>query len=70
MNRHVIKYLLGRKVGWCDLAFFDPVMYESLRQLVSDAEAKDSSALFTALDLVFSIDLSQDEVGCSDNLAH
>jgi len=62
LNRHVIKYLLGRKIGWNDLAFFDPVMFESLRQLVSDAETKDSSALFTALDLAFSIDLSQEEV--------
>ena len=54
--------MLGRKVGWSDLAFFDPIMFESLRQLVCDSEAKDSSALFTALDLTFSIDLSQDEV--------
>jgi hypothetical protein len=38
MNRHVIKYLLGRKSGFHDLAFFDPDMYESLRQLIVDAK--------------------------------
>ena len=35
-----MKYLLGRKVRFHDLAFFDPVIYESLRQLVLDAENK------------------------------
>ena len=39
-NRHVIKYMLSRKVRFHDLAFFDPVIYESLRQLVVDAENK------------------------------
>ena len=39
-NRHVIKHLLIRKVRFHDLAFFDPVIYESLRQLVMDAENK------------------------------
>lgn len=32
--RHVYKYLLGRRIGWHDLAFFDPVMYESYRQML------------------------------------
>ena len=40
LNRHVIKFILGRKVRFHDLAFFDPVIYESLRQLVVDAENK------------------------------
>lgn len=35
------------------MAFFDPAMYESLRQLVVDAETKDSNSLFAALDLTF-----------------
>ena len=39
-NRHVIKHMLSRKVRFHDLAFFDPVIYESLRQLVVDAENK------------------------------
>ena len=39
-NRHVLKFLLGRRVRFHDLAFFDPVIYESLRQLVIDAENK------------------------------
>ena len=63
---HVLKYLLGRKVRFHDLAFFDPVIYESLRQLVLDAEKKETSAqLFAALELTFSIDLSPEEAGGS-----
>lgn len=68
LSRHVMKYILGRKVGWHDFAFFDPIMYESLRQLVLDAENnstnKDpsSSGMFAALDLTFNIDLCNEEV--------
>ena len=62
-NRHVIKYILGRKIGWHDFAFFDPVMYESLRQLVVDSDSKDASVMFAAMDLTFSIELSAEEVG-------
>lgn len=63
LNRHVIKYLLGRKIGWHDLAFFDPVVYESLRQLVLDSETKDAALVFAEMDLTFSMDLSQEEGG-------
>jgi len=62
LNRHVLKYLLGRKVGWHDLAFFDPVMYDGLRQLVHDAETKYFASMFSSLELTFAIDLSQEEV--------
>uniref|UniRef100_A0A0K2U4A3 E3 ubiquitin-protein ligase UBR5 n=1 Tax=Lepeophtheirus salmonis TaxID=72036 RepID=A0A0K2U4A3_LEPSM len=69
LNRHVIKYILGRTIRFHDLAFFDPVIYESLRQLVVDAENKETSAqLFSALDLNFSIDLSPEEGGGSVEL--
>jgi len=65
LNRHVLKYLLGRKIGWHDLAFFDPVMYEGMRQLVRDAETKDVTSMFTDLELTFAIDLCPEEVGLS-----
>lgn len=68
LNRHVIKYILGRSIRFHDLAFFDSVIYESLRQLVIDAETKDSNSLFSALDLTFSIDLCQEEGGGSIEL--
>ena len=61
LNRHVIKYILGRKINWHDLAFFDPVMFESLRQLMHEAETKETSPAFAALDLTFSIDLCPEE---------
>ncbi|XP_022901003.2 E3 ubiquitin-protein ligase hyd isoform X2 [Onthophagus taurus] len=67
LTRHVLKYILGRPVKFHDLAFFDPVMYESLRQLVVNAETKDNG-LFTALDLNFSIDLCAEEGGGSYEL--
>ncbi|XP_050433400.1 E3 ubiquitin-protein ligase UBR5 isoform X2 [Adelges cooleyi] len=69
-NRHVLKVILGRTIRFHDLAFFDPVMYESLRQLVLDAESKDKESLFSALDLNFSIDLSQEEGGGSVELVN
>ena len=63
-NRHVLKYILGRKISWHDLAFFDPVMYESLRQLVVDSETKDASLMFTALDMNFCVEACAEEVSC------
>lgn len=62
LNRHVLKYLLGRKIAWHDLAFFDPAMYDGMRQLVHDAETKDATSMFSALELTFAINLSQEEV--------
>lgn len=63
LSRHVLKSILNRPIRFHDLAFFDPVVYESLRQLVVDAETKDSNSMFAALDLTFSIDLNPEEGG-------
>ena len=63
LNRHVLKAVLGRPIRFHDLAFFDPVVYESFRQLVVEAETKDVSGL----DLTFSIDLSPEEAGGSSS---
>lgn len=63
LNRHVIKYILNKRIGWHDLAFFDPLLYESLRQLVLEAESRDSGTVFSALDLTFCIDLCPEEGG-------
>ena len=63
LNRHVIKHLLGRGVRWTDLAFFDPIMFESLRKLVVDAETSvDPATMFASLDLTFAVEIPQDEV--------
>jgi E3 ubiquitin-protein ligase EDD1 len=59
-----MKYILRRAIAWHDLAFFDPVLYESLRQLILDAESgKDCDSIFAALDLRFSVDLCPEEGG-------
>lgn len=74
LNRHVIKYILRKPVSWHDLAFFDPVLYESLRQLVVDVESTHSSPMvggssvapansLQALDLRFYVDLCIEEGG-------
>ena len=63
-NRHVIKYILRRNISWHDLAFFDSILYESLRQLIVNSETeKASESLFSSLDLRFSIDLCIEEGG-------
>lgn len=67
LNRHVLKAILGRPIRFHDLAFFDPVMYESLRQLVVDPENKNSNS-FSDLYLTFSIDLAPEEGGGSVEL--
>jgi E3 ubiquitin-protein ligase EDD1 len=34
-SRHVLKFLLGRELGFHDLAFFDSTQYEALRQVLA-----------------------------------
>ncbi|KAK9872968.1 hypothetical protein WA026_020316 [Henosepilachna vigintioctopunctata] len=63
LTRHVLKSILGKPIKFHDLAFFDPTVYESLRQLVVDAESKDNGGYFSALDLYFIMDLSPEEGG-------
>ncbi|OQR77876.1 E3 ubiquitin-protein ligase UBR5-like [Tropilaelaps mercedesae] len=66
LSRHVLKYILNRRIGWHDLAFFDPVLYESLRQILLEAgDSKDANKeeVIAALDLTFTIDLGQEEGG-------
>lgn len=47
---------------WHDLAFFDPVLYESLRQLVADSQSWGDDVL-EAVDLTFMVDLQNEEGG-------
>lgn len=32
--RHVLKFILNRHITWFDLAFYDPVIFDSLRSIV------------------------------------
>lgn len=52
LQRHVLKYILGRTIRFHDLAFFDPVVYESLRQLVTEA-TKNNGTILSSLELNF-----------------
>lgn len=64
LNRHVIKFILRKSISWHDLAFFDPTLYESLRQLVLDAETNDgANSALQSLDLRFCVDLCIEEGG-------
>lgn len=51
------------QVNWHDFAFFDPVMYESLRQLILASQSSDADAVFSAMDLAFAVDLCKEEGG-------
>lgn len=53
LQRHVLKYILGRQVRFHDLAFFDPVVYDSLRQLVKDSQTKSGITILQSLELNF-----------------
>lgn len=53
LQRHVFKYILGRQIRFHDLAFFDPIVYESLRQLVKDSQSKNGAQLLQSLELNF-----------------
>lgn len=52
---------LALQVNWHDFAFFDPVMYESLRQLIRHSQTEEAEAVFAAMDLAFAIDLCKEE---------
>lgn len=65
--RHVYKYLLHKEISWHDLAFFDPVMYESMRKLIVDMREEGAEHL-TALGLNFSVSLREEEGGGIHNL--
>ena len=51
------------QIGWHDLAFFDPTLYESLRKLLVDAEKADADDIFRVMDLTFSVQLRTEEGG-------
>ncbi|XP_065567554.1 E3 ubiquitin-protein ligase UBR5-like [Artemia franciscana] len=52
LNRHVIKAVLGRTIRFHDLAFYDPLMYESLRKMLHDSGTHDGE-LISSLGLTF-----------------
>ncbi|KAL7038434.1 hypothetical protein ACKWTF_009577 [Chironomus riparius] len=70
LQRHVLKYILGRQIRFHDLAFFDPIVYESLRQLVKDSQSKNGAQLLQSLELNFVIDLIPEEGGGSVELVN
>ncbi|XP_055677408.1 E3 ubiquitin-protein ligase hyd isoform X4 [Lutzomyia longipalpis] len=68
LQRHVLKYILGRPIRFHDLAFFDPVIYESLRHLIKDSQSKNGVSILNSLELNFVIDLCPEEGGGSVEL--
>ncbi|KAI6239396.1 hypothetical protein M3Y99_00573000 [Aphelenchoides fujianensis] len=65
LARHVLKFVLGRPVGWFDLAFADPVLFDSLRNVAWDetAAGPQSGAFFDQMDLSFVPQLRREEGG-------
>ncbi|XP_054747498.1 E3 ubiquitin-protein ligase hyd isoform X1 [Anastrepha obliqua] len=68
LQRHVFKFILGRKVKFHDLAFFDPIIYESFRQLIQNAQSDEGDAMIQRMELFFVIDLMKEEGGGSVEL--
>lgn len=58
------------QVNWHDFAFFDPVMYESLRQLIRHSQAGEAEAVFAAMDVAFAIDLCKEEGAGQVKITH
>nr|XP_029736104.1 E3 ubiquitin-protein ligase hyd isoform X6 [Aedes albopictus] len=69
LQRHVLKHILGRHIRFHDLAFFDPVVYDSLRQLVKDSHTKSGISILQSLELNFVIDLIPEEGSGSVEIA-
>ncbi|XP_017092018.2 E3 ubiquitin-protein ligase hyd [Drosophila bipectinata] len=65
LQRHVLKYILGRKIKFHDLAFFDPALYESFRQIIQNAQTKEGEENINRMELCFVIDLMKEE-GCGN----
>ncbi|XP_037923284.1 E3 ubiquitin-protein ligase hyd isoform X6 [Hermetia illucens] len=63
LQRHVLKYILGRQIRFHDLAFFDPTVYESLRKLAHDSQSEKGADMLSKLELSFVIDLCREEGG-------
>ncbi|XP_017473114.1 PREDICTED: E3 ubiquitin-protein ligase hyd isoform X1 [Rhagoletis zephyria] len=68
LQRHVLKFILGRKIKFHDLAFFDPIIYESFRQLIQNAQSDDGDGIIQRMELFFVIDLMKEEGGGSVEL--
>jgi E3 ubiquitin-protein ligase EDD1 len=63
LSRHVLKYFLGRKPSFHDLAFYDAGLYEGLRQLLVASQAADADEYFAALNLTCVVTLRAEEGG-------
>ena len=51
------------QIHWHDFAFYDPVMYDSLRQLVVEAQQPTGAQHLEALQLTFQVQLRDEEGG-------
>lgn len=54
LQRHVLKYILGRRIKFHDLAFFDPSVYESFRQLIQNSQMEGCEESINRMELFFS----------------
>lgn len=59
--RHVLKFILGRPINWFDLAFYDPVLFESMRTLVFN-EGPTRPEQINSLYLTFEVTVPEQEV--------
>ncbi|VDO34830.1 unnamed protein product [Onchocerca flexuosa] len=60
--RHVLKFILGRPINWFDLAFYDPVLFESMRTLIFN-EGPTRPEQINSLYLTFEVAVPEQEGG-------
>uniref|UniRef100_A0A8R1XPM3 UBR-type domain-containing protein n=1 Tax=Onchocerca volvulus TaxID=6282 RepID=A0A8R1XPM3_ONCVO len=60
--RHVLKFILGRPINWFDLAFYDPVLFESMRTLIFN-EGLTRPEQINSLYLTFEVAVPEQEGG-------
>ncbi|CAG9541014.1 unnamed protein product, partial [Cercopithifilaria johnstoni] len=65
--RHVLKFILGRPINWFDLAFYDPILFESMRTLVFN-EGPTRSEQINSFYLTFEVAVPEQEGGGSVEL--
>lgn len=64
LARHVLKFILGKPLNWYDLAFFDPALFDSMRQLLYDESTGNAHPhdFYEMLALNYTVTFSEKEV--------
>ena len=68
--RTSVRVCLCAQINWHNFAFYDPVMYDSLRQLVVEAQQPTGAQHLEALQLTFQVQPQDEKGGRIHNLCN